>query len=865
MTYEEAFECENAAASRADGIAEEIRGEVSRLVHHRTEALEAVEDTVHKRFEPKLTAPGHKVGVNVGMSRVEGRVVRAVPVKEVPEGASKGYKVCPPEVEEVYEVEVLGEGTAAHPGGSKMLTLEKQMVRVPHPASKTVVRMFIRQHFSRDTYPSAPWIASAALIERYGLAKDLPKDLQEIKDMHEEKRRKNRRSGQGPPEDFEALQRTLIKLKETPAEKEKRLQREMKERFARAALERASKKEAEEKVESLKRKIEETYPIEDQDLGPKDVLTEEDRLRPAEPPNACRDLLLLPQHLVGRALAQWDFCHRFSDIIRLSTFSWDDYQRSLLFVAPASTAGPNALFNAVTYALLQTAWPPAYGSYASSDADCTKAVRKFLQEMIVKPLKRKRDAEAVRQAEERERLQRQADQRAESKRLRAEQRKAERLAAGEQDLNDDNNDDDDAAEEDEDDDLLPPPAASKGKGGKPGASGGAAAAANEDEGSDDHNPDLEAEGEAADTVLAALNQLPVTRLHVEAKMALLDLLILRVLATEQLRKSLEAAERVVQDAKNTAREWLADARRRDRAARSKAWWAQRGGQPPSKAKSGAASASAGKMDVDAGPGSGSGDETADEEAPPEEEEEEEEDDGDGEDDEDDEDEDGDEDEEDEDEDEDGEEDGDEDGGEDGDEEGGEEDEDATASEDAVTKGGSGAKGRKGGKRGGGGGGGGGGKKGKGKGRGRSSKKHLPPQCPDVQAIEAKFSLRTEPLGYDRAWRAYYIFHGCPHTLFVCTRNEDGTASTWSYYDQPEAIPKLESFLNPKGVREKALLEALTPRKEPLIQAMIKNNADLIASLAALEVIGRRSARRPNEKPQAIITESHQRFVNKMRL
>lgn len=78
--------------------------------------------------------------------------------------------------------------------------------------------------------------------------------------------------------------------------------------------------------------------------------------------------------------------------------------------------------------------------------------------------------------------------------------------------------------------------------------------------------------------------------------------------------------------------------------------------------------------------------------------------------------------------------------------------------------------------------------------------------------------RTEPLGEDRWGRRYWKLAHCGDALFI----ESADYKSWEYIDSPQDYETLRHYLNPQGMKEKALSDRL--RKAGL--ALSKEGCDL---------------------------------------
>jgi hypothetical protein len=97
---------------------------------------------------------------------------------------------------------------------------EKQISRLMHPCPKSLIKLFLRLNFTKDAYPGSPWIACPEIVEKFKLPTALEPAVQAAKDKYD-KNKKRATLASGGNEAMDIVERELVKLKETPIEKEK--------------------------------------------------------------------------------------------------------------------------------------------------------------------------------------------------------------------------------------------------------------------------------------------------------------------------------------------------------------------------------------------------------------------------------------------------------------------------------------------------------------------------------------------------------------------------------------------------------------------------------------------------------------------
>ncbi|KAF9437302.1 hypothetical protein BGZ76_001308 [Entomortierella beljakovae] len=89
-----------------------------------------------------------------------------------------------------------------------------------------------------------------------------------------------------------------------------------------------------------------------------------------------------------------------------------------------------------------------------------------------------------------------------------------------------------------------------------------------------------------------------------------------------------------------------------------------------------------------------------------------------------------------------------------------------------------------------------------------------------------------------------------------TASVEHTPAQWSYYSEPEQVANLLKWLNPKGVRESALLTSLNSHYDLIVGGMQRRQQDL------LQLLQREQHRRSTRTKTVQATEGYMGYVNK---
>mmetsp|Transcript_21555 Transcript_21555/g.42766 ORF Transcript_21555/g.42766 Transcript_21555/m.42766 type:complete len:1153 (-) Transcript_21555:595-4053(-) len=83
------------------------------------------------------------------------------------------------------------------------------------------------------------------------------------------------------------------------------------------------------------------------------------------------------------------------------------------------------------------------------------------------------------------------------------------------------------------------------------------------------------------------------------------------------------------------------------------------------------------------------------------------------------------------------------------------------------------------------------------------------QYTEMANVVAKYPMRTRPLGKDRYQNIYFRLANNPSFIFVVEVSTETRKAAWGYYNSQEDLDKFKKFLDPKGAKEKELLNTIT--------------------------------------------------------
>lgn len=216
-----------------------------------------------------------------------------------------------------------GKETKSKYSGSLMDVRCTDMSRDRLSFSKSILRRFIRECVDRDAAVASPWTVKHSIATRYGVDTVMPeeirKNVEDLKKGESDKRRKAWEDKEGPP--------TKKQKKQAAAEEE----RDRKEREAQEKAEKAqkAKEESERLAAEKKKKKPIRYPTEDLDvvIGDKEKKAGMKLKRPA----ASRANMPFGTDRLANEnfIMSWNFLNVYGNPLHISSFTMDDYDQAL--------------------------------------------------------------------------------------------------------------------------------------------------------------------------------------------------------------------------------------------------------------------------------------------------------------------------------------------------------------------------------------------------------------------------------------------------------------------------------------------------------------------------------------------------------
>ncbi|KAF7732000.1 hypothetical protein EC973_007105 [Apophysomyces ossiformis] len=188
LTFKQAMESERVEKERVqDKLPEQLRKRVLERAQFQTTRLDAVVDDVYNYFLERYT-PGEIVSCmwDDGIM-YNARILDVYPANE--DKKANGSKTST-SIEMKYKVQLIDEFSEGIEDCIK--TAEKSDLKRDRLAySKNLLKKFIRECTTRDSYIGAPWLINPLVAEKYNIDTTLPYELQEAKDnVHLRTRRK---------------------------------------------------------------------------------------------------------------------------------------------------------------------------------------------------------------------------------------------------------------------------------------------------------------------------------------------------------------------------------------------------------------------------------------------------------------------------------------------------------------------------------------------------------------------------------------------------------------------------------------------------------------------------------------------------
>ncbi|KAG0271064.1 hypothetical protein BGZ95_001189 [Linnemannia exigua] len=297
LTYEEALESEHKEKSMvANYFPAPLRKPLLEFVQFQTARIDAVVDDAFAKFKNLyfLNEP-----VTVAWDGTSAVIRKVLPEEEwttVKDGASE------PEEPGQYLVRVVdkrGRGIEDMERVVDCSLLSRERLAF----NKNIIRKYVRECSSKESYIGAPWIVKPSLVKKYGIETKLPADLQAARESAFTKLKK-RKGGVDPAPALAAAKK---------AKKE--------------AAEKPTKEKSPQIVIPVEMKPVIKYPIEDLELESSNTKKEDEDTLLARPiPVKDRSV---PQDSFEALVMSWQFLNSFSTPLKLSPFGMKDFEDSL--------------------------------------------------------------------------------------------------------------------------------------------------------------------------------------------------------------------------------------------------------------------------------------------------------------------------------------------------------------------------------------------------------------------------------------------------------------------------------------------------------------------------------------------------------
>ncbi|KAF9110834.1 hypothetical protein BGX27_005824 [Mortierella sp. AM989] len=296
LTFEEALESEHKEKSMvANKFPPQLRKPLLEFVQFQTTRIDGVVDDAFAKFKNQYF---QNEVVNVSWDKSNATIRKVLPKEEwttVKNGAET------PEVPGQYLVQVLDQKGNAIDNMERIVDCSL-MSRDRLAFNKNILRKYIRECSTKENYIGAPWLVKSSLAKKYGIETKLPPDLQAARDSAFSKLKKRK----GPAD---------------PAPELAAAKKAKKEAAERAKEDNPSESANVTDVKTIK------YPIEDLDLE-LDLVKEMIQDGVVARPQAQKDISV-PQDSFEAVVMAWQFLNSFSSPLKLSPFGMKEFVDSL--------------------------------------------------------------------------------------------------------------------------------------------------------------------------------------------------------------------------------------------------------------------------------------------------------------------------------------------------------------------------------------------------------------------------------------------------------------------------------------------------------------------------------------------------------
>ncbi|GJJ72255.1 hypothetical protein EMPS_04612 [Entomortierella parvispora] len=299
LTYKQALESEHKEKSMvANKFPPQLRKPLLQFVQFQTARIDGVVEDAYAKFK-NLYYLNEPVNVSWDGSSYSAVIRKVVPQDEwttVQDGAEE------PEVPGQYLVQVLDQKGRGIPDMERVVDCSL-LSRDRLAFNKNILRKYIRECATKESYIGAPWMVKPFLCKKYDVETKLPSDLNEARNRAILKINK-RKTPTDPAPELSALKK---------AKKE--------------AADKAKESSAEATPVAVETKTIK-YPIEDLDLDQKLITKVSDENAIAVRPTAAKESAI-PQECFEDVIMAWQFLNTFSAPLKLSPFGFKDLQDSL--------------------------------------------------------------------------------------------------------------------------------------------------------------------------------------------------------------------------------------------------------------------------------------------------------------------------------------------------------------------------------------------------------------------------------------------------------------------------------------------------------------------------------------------------------
>ncbi|KAG0331019.1 hypothetical protein BG004_001863 [Podila humilis] len=298
LTFEQALESEHKEKSMvANKFPPQLRKPLLEFCQFQTTRIDAVVDDAFAHFK-NIYYVNELIHVEWDAQTYSGIILKVLPKEEWVETIDGGDE---PEVPGQYLVRVLDKGGKGIKGMERVVDCSL-LSRDRLAFNKNIIRKYIRECTTKESYIGAPWLVKPALARKFRINTKLPTDLQSIRDIAIKKIMK--RKGIDPAPELAAAKKAKKDATSTPS----------------------SEKIKEEPTEApvVEAKPVVKYPMEDLDLDEGALANRDVLARPV----AAKEKSI-PQDLFEHVIMTWQFLNSFGGPLKLAPFGIKMFQDSL--------------------------------------------------------------------------------------------------------------------------------------------------------------------------------------------------------------------------------------------------------------------------------------------------------------------------------------------------------------------------------------------------------------------------------------------------------------------------------------------------------------------------------------------------------